>query len=104
MLSQADRRHMCDELHHLAETLDGIGHTDFELVWCDVRVTVQRLRKLLSDGPDREEDDNLLHRLEGFLDEIWDAWRLGSEFEEPDLPSGERERGLADWFARQLGK
>jgi hypothetical protein len=102
MLSPADRRSLCDELHHLAETFDSIGHTDFELVWCDVRVGVQRLRELLSARPKQEEDQALLQRLTGFLDEIWESWRLGSEFEGAEPPSGERERGLAEWFAQQL--
>ena len=104
MLSPADRRHLRDELHHLAETFDGIGHTDPELVWCDIRVSVQRLRELLPSGPKWEEDAAVLHRLDGFLDELWETWRLGSEFEGAELPCGQRERGLADWFAKQLGE
>ena len=104
MLAQPDRRRLIDELRRLAETFDSIGHTDPELLWCELRVSVQRLRELLPADAERGEDEAVLKRFADFLDELWETCQLGSESGRIDLPSGERARGLVNWFREQFAK
>ena len=104
MLAPPDRRRLLDELRHLAETFDSIGHIDPELLWCELWVSVERLRDLLPADEERGEDEAVLKRLVDFLDEIWETCQLGSESGRIDLPSGERARGLVNWFRQQFAK
>ena len=104
MSTPPDRCRLLDELRHLAEALDSIGHTDPELLWCELRVSVRRLRELLSAESEQGEHETVVQRLVGFLDELWDTCQLGSESGAVDLPCGERARGLIDWFRKQFAK
>ena len=104
MLAPPDRRRLLDELRHLAETFDSIGHTDPELLWCELRVSVQRLRGLLPADAERGEDQAVFKRFADFLDELWDTCQLGSDSGRIDLPSGERAHGLVNWFRKQFAK
>lgn len=104
MPAPPDRRRLMDELRLLAETFDSIGHTDPELLWCELRVSVERLRELLPADAEQAEDEALLKRFADFLDELWESCQLGSESGRIDLPSGERARGLVNWFRQQFAK
>jgi len=104
MLAPSNRRHLLDELRRLAETFDSIGHTDPELLWCELRVSVQRLWDLLPADAEQREDEDLVKRFVDFLDELWETCQLGSESGRIDLPSGERARGLVHWFRAQFAK
>lgn len=104
MPASPDRRRLLDELRLLAETFDSIGHTDPELLWCELRVSVERLRDMLPADAARREDEDVVKRFADFLDELWETCRLGSESGRIDLPSGERARGLVNWFREQFAK
>ena len=102
MLTPPDRCRLLDELGHLAEALESIGHTDPELLWCELRVSVQRLRELLPAESGQGKREAVVERFAGFLDELWRTYRLGSESGAVDLPCGERAHGLVDWFRKQF--
>ena len=110
MLKSADRQRILDELRHLGAACDNAGHVDPELVWCEMRVSVKRLRELLPPDLASVEDSvegaeaSALRQLADFLDELWDTCRLGSREGSVEFPVDERPRGLIAWFSRKLAQ